>query len=63
MEEDYPQNLLEFEDRFNTEARCIEYLRALRWPEGLISMGQGINLRLQAEKSLANSSLGWISEL
>jgi len=29
----------------------------------LISMGQGINLRLQAEKSLANSSLGWILEL
>ena len=36
MEEDYPQNLLEFEDRFNTEAKCIEYLRALRWPEGYI---------------------------
>jgi hypothetical protein len=29
----------------------------------LISMGQGINLRLQAEKSLANSFLGWILEL
>ena len=36
MEEDYPRNLLEFEDRFSTEARCIEYLRALRWPEGFI---------------------------
>lgn len=29
----------------------------------LISMRQGINLRLQAEKSLANISLGWILEL
>lgn len=36
MEEDYPRNLLQFEERFNSEARCIEYLRALRWPEGFI---------------------------
>lgn len=36
MEEDYPRNLLEFEERFSSEARCIEYLRALRWPEGFI---------------------------
>jgi len=26
MEEAYPLNLLEFEDRFSAEARCIEYL-------------------------------------
>jgi len=36
MEEDYPKTLLEFEDRFSTEASCVEYLRALRWPEGFI---------------------------
>jgi transposase-like protein len=36
MEEDYPRNLLEFEKRFSSEARCVEYLRALRWPGGFI---------------------------
>lgn len=36
MEEDYPRTLIEFEKRFSTEARCVEYLRALRWPEGFI---------------------------
>ena len=36
MEEDYPRNLLEFEERFSSEARCVEYLRALRWPGGFI---------------------------
>jgi len=36
MEEDYPRNLLEFEERFSFEARCIEYLKALRWPGGFI---------------------------
>jgi transposase-like protein len=34
MEEDYPQTLLEFEERFSTEAGCVDYLIALRWPEG-----------------------------
>lgn len=34
MEEDYPRGLLEFENRFSTEVGCIEYLRALRWPNG-----------------------------
>lgn len=32
--EDYPKTLLEFEDRFNTEWSCREYLFNLRWPEG-----------------------------
>lgn len=32
--EDYPATLLEFEDRFATEAACHEYLERLRWPEG-----------------------------
>jgi len=36
MEEDYPRNLLEFEARFSSEASCIQYLRALRWPDGFI---------------------------
>jgi transposase-like protein len=36
MQEDYPKTLLEFEDRFNTEAACLEYLRQLRWPNGFV---------------------------
>lgn len=36
MEEDYPWTLLEFEERFSTEAGCHDYLRELRWPEGFI---------------------------
>ena len=30
----FPNNLLEFEDRFSTETACREYLIALRWPAG-----------------------------
>lgn len=32
--EDYPETLLEFEQRFATEEACFEYLFKLRWPEG-----------------------------
>jgi transposase-like protein len=32
--EDYPQDLLEFEARFSTEAECRECLFRLRWPDG-----------------------------
>lgn len=36
MEEDYPKTLLELEQRFCTEEACIEYLAALRWPDGWV---------------------------
>jgi transposase-like protein len=36
MLEDYPKTLLELEERFSTEAACVEYLRQLRWPQGFI---------------------------
>jgi len=32
--EDYPKTLMEFEERFNTEERCLEYLMQIRWPKG-----------------------------
>lgn len=32
--EDYPKTLLEFEDRFRTDAACRTYLVRLRWPSG-----------------------------
>ena len=34
MVEDYPKTLLEFQNRFATEAACREYLVNLRWPGG-----------------------------
>ena len=36
MDEDYPRSLKEFEARFATEAACLDYLTALRWPEGFV---------------------------
>jgi transposase-like protein len=36
MVESYPKTMLEMEDRFNTEAACIEYLKQLRWPDGFV---------------------------
>jgi transposase-like protein len=36
MIEDYPKTILEFEQRFATDAACRAYLMALRWPEGFV---------------------------
>ena len=36
MAEDYPRTLLEVEQRFSDEAKCRDYLFALRWPEGFV---------------------------
>ena len=36
MTEDYPRTLLELEERFSDEAKCRDYLFALRWPQGFI---------------------------
>ena len=32
--EDYPRNLMEFDERFTTEEACEEYLFRVRWPDG-----------------------------
>jgi len=32
--EDYPRNLVEFDERFASEEACIAYLMSLRWPKG-----------------------------
>ena len=34
--EDFPRTLVEFEERFRTEAACQAYLFALRWPDGFV---------------------------
>ena len=33
MDEDYPRSLEGLETRFATEAACLAYLAALRWPD------------------------------
>ena len=34
MSDDFPRTMLEFEQRFSTEAQCRQYLFELRWPGG-----------------------------
>jgi transposase-like protein len=34
--EDYPRTIMEFENRFAGEEACMDYLIALRWPEGFL---------------------------
>ena len=36
MTEDHPRTLLELEQRFSDEAKCRDYLFALRWPQGFV---------------------------
>jgi transposase-like protein len=36
MEEDYPRTQLDFENRFSSEPACVEYLQAMRWPDGFV---------------------------
>jgi len=31
---DFPRNLIEFEERFATEASCLAYVRSKKWPDG-----------------------------
>ena len=31
---DFPKNLMEFEERFATEEACLEFARAKKWPNG-----------------------------
>ena len=36
MKREYPMTLEEFENKFNTEEACRDYLFLLRWPNGFI---------------------------
>jgi transposase-like protein len=51
--EDYPQDLLEMEARFSTEAACRAYLFQLRWPDGFECP------RCASRKAWAASPLLW----
>jgi transposase-like protein len=39
--EEFPRNLVEFLDRFPTDAECLAYLHSVRWPDGFICPGCG----------------------
>lgn len=32
--EDYPKTMTEFQERFDSDEACLEYLARLRWPKG-----------------------------
>lgn len=34
--DDFPKNQAEFDERFNTEQNCYDYLLRLRWPQGFV---------------------------
>jgi len=38
---DFPRSIIEFQDRFATDAACLEYLADCRWPEGFVCPGCG----------------------
>jgi hypothetical protein len=38
---EFPHKIMEFQERFATEAACLEYLAASRWPEGFACPGCG----------------------
>lgn len=38
---DFPRTIMEFQDRFATEAACLDYLAASRWPQGFVCPGCG----------------------
>jgi transposase-like protein len=39
---DYPRTFQEFDEWFATEAKCREYIRRLRWPDGFVCQSCGI---------------------
>ena len=47
---------MEFEKRFGTEAKCVEYLGALRWPEGFICPHCGEKEAWQTKRGLFHCS-------
>src|SRR5215218_3964842 len=38
---DWPATIMDFQERFATEAACLDYLAASRWPEGFACPGCG----------------------
>ncbi len=51
---DYPEDLVEFEQRFSTEEQCRQFLLRLRWPEGFVCP------RCQGKEAWENSRHLWV---
>lgn len=61
--EDYPKALSELEKRFSTETACLDYLRDLRWPDGIVCpkcggvdmwvIGNGLHLCRSCRKKIS----------
>ena len=39
---DYPRTFQEFDEWFGSEAKCREYVRRLRWPDGFVCQECGV---------------------
>jgi transposase-like protein len=52
MDEDYPRTMMEMEKRFATEAKCLDYLFALRWPNGFVCPACGGTKSWKMERNL-----------
>ena len=50
--EDYPKTLLEFEERFNSEEACIDYLLKLRWSQGIRCLRCGHEVWLMKKRGI-----------
>lgn len=52
MDEDYPRTMVELEKRFATDAACLDYLFALRWPNGFVCPACGGTKSWKMERNL-----------
>ena len=55
-EDGYPKTLVEFDDRFPSEAACWKYLIEVRWPEGFLCPRCGSAKAWQTERRLLRCS-------
>lgn len=60
MSEDYPRTLMDLEERFSTEEACVDYLEAMRWPEGFRCLKCGEDQAWRATRTrLVCHNCGW----
>jgi len=56
VEENYPRTLIEFEKQISSESDCVEYLIAIRWPDGFICTRCGAREAWQTHRGLFHCS-------
>jgi Transposase zinc-ribbon domain len=55
---DFPGTIMEFQERFATDAACVEYLAASRWPEGFICPACGGRTGRPGARAAASPAAG-----